>query len=165
MTGQGSLARREPRPCWLTWQPPLPAKLLLSRLPISRTLRLPWPPALSRWGRMQAALTRVSRAATAAQPQDFVAAMTACVERVVGTVHAECVQQRLSAKGNYISVTGALRLGLQTLQTVDAWLGGPVWQQLLDPPAAAGERNRPCFLQVLPLPGPMPLISAAAPLS
>lgn len=32
--------------------------------------------------------------------------MTACVERVVGTVHAECVQQRLSAKGNYISVTG-----------------------------------------------------------
>ncbi|KAI7843124.1 hypothetical protein COHA_003295 [Chlorella ohadii] len=37
--------------------------------------------------------------------QDFVAAMTNCVERVVGTVHAECVQQRLSAKGNYISVT------------------------------------------------------------
>lgn len=40
------------------------------------------------------------------QLQDFVAAMTNCVERVVGTVHAECVQQRLSAKGNYISVTG-----------------------------------------------------------
>ncbi|PRW33933.1 hypothetical protein C2E21_7390 [Chlorella sorokiniana] len=37
--------------------------------------------------------------------QDFVAAMTECVESVVGTVHAECVQQRLSAKGNYISVT------------------------------------------------------------
>lgn len=38
--------------------------------------------------------------------QDFVAAMTACVSSVVGTVHAECVQHRLSAKGNYISVTG-----------------------------------------------------------
>jgi putative lipoic acid-binding regulatory protein len=37
--------------------------------------------------------------------QDFVAAMTRCVEAVVGTVHAECINQRLSAKANYISVT------------------------------------------------------------
>ncbi|EFN55739.1 hypothetical protein CHLNCDRAFT_134074 [Chlorella variabilis] len=37
--------------------------------------------------------------------QDFVVAMTACVEQVVGKVHEECISQRLSAKGNYISVT------------------------------------------------------------
>jgi putative lipoic acid-binding regulatory protein len=38
--------------------------------------------------------------------QAFVAAMTACVEEVVGTVHEECISSRLSTKGNYISVTG-----------------------------------------------------------
>ena len=38
---------------------------------------------------------------------DFVAAMTRCVESVVGTVHAECIAQRPSSKGNYVSVTCA----------------------------------------------------------
>lgn len=38
--------------------------------------------------------------------QAFVAAMTECVESVVGTVHAECVSHRASSKGNYTSVTG-----------------------------------------------------------
>lgn len=37
--------------------------------------------------------------------QDFVLAMTACVESVVGKVHEECIGQRLSAQKNYISVT------------------------------------------------------------
>ncbi|KAL4436759.1 hypothetical protein ABPG75_003898 [Micractinium tetrahymenae] len=37
--------------------------------------------------------------------QDFVVAMTACVESVVGKVHEECIGQRLSAQKNYISVT------------------------------------------------------------
>ncbi|KAI3425986.1 hypothetical protein D9Q98_007954 [Chlorella vulgaris] len=37
--------------------------------------------------------------------QAFVAAMTECVESVVGTVHAECVSHRASSKGNYTSVT------------------------------------------------------------
>jgi len=50
---------------------------------------------------------------------DFVVAMIACVEAVIGKVHNECVSRRLSAKGNYISVTV-----------------GPVWvekpDQLLD---------------------------------
>lgn len=36
---------------------------------------------------------------------DFVQKMTACVEEVVGTVHQECVNSRLSSNGNYISVT------------------------------------------------------------
>lgn len=36
---------------------------------------------------------------------DFVIAMTACVESVVGKVHEECVSSRWSAKGNYVSVT------------------------------------------------------------
>lgn len=31
--------------------------------------------------------------------------MVACVEKVVGQVHEECVSSRLSGKGNYISVT------------------------------------------------------------
>ena len=45
--------------------------------------------------------------------QAFVAAMTACVEEVVGKVHEECISSRLSTKGNYISVTGG-------------WVGGRV---------------------------------------
>ena len=36
---------------------------------------------------------------------DFVVAMTACVEAVVGTVHTECVSTRPSATGKWISVT------------------------------------------------------------
>ena len=36
---------------------------------------------------------------------DFVQAMERCVSSVVGTVHAECVNTRLSTKGNYVSVT------------------------------------------------------------
>ncbi|PSC70289.1 alpha-acetolactate decarboxylase [Micractinium conductrix] len=56
--------------------------------------------------------------------QDFVAAMTACVETVVGTVHAECVQQRLSAKGNYISVTVGPVINLvEGLLTDDVTIG------------------------------------------
>lgn len=37
--------------------------------------------------------------------EDFVKSMKVIVEDVVGTVHEECVNSRLSAKGNYISVT------------------------------------------------------------
>lgn len=36
---------------------------------------------------------------------DFIEAMTTCVESVVGKVHEECVSSRWSAKGNYVSVT------------------------------------------------------------
>ena len=51
--------------------------------------------------------------------------MTACVERVVGTVHAECVQQRLSAKGNYISVTGAPGCVSVCLPLSSGWVADP----------------------------------------
>lgn len=55
--------------------------------------------------------------------QDFVDAMVACAEKVVGPLHEECVSQRPSTKGNYVSVTisvwvespdqvGGRRLGL-----------------------------------------------------
>jgi len=46
---------------------------------------------------------------------DFVQAMTACVEEVVGKVHEECVAARPSSKGKYISVT----LGPVWVQTPD----------------------------------------------
>jgi putative lipoic acid-binding regulatory protein len=36
---------------------------------------------------------------------DFVVSMTGCVEAVVGSVHVECVNTRLSAGGKYVSVT------------------------------------------------------------
>lgn len=36
---------------------------------------------------------------------DFVASMKICVASVIGRVHEECVSSRLSAKGNYVSVT------------------------------------------------------------
>lgn len=53
---------------------------------------------------------------------DFVASMTQCVATVVGTVHQECVNQRLSSGGKYISVTV-----------------GPVWVRAHA--AAAGSRR------------------------
>lgn len=37
--------------------------------------------------------------------QEFVDSMVGCVEKVVGPIHEECVSQRASAKGNYVSVT------------------------------------------------------------
>lgn len=38
--------------------------------------------------------------------EDFVQAMTAAVESVLGSpLHEECIQQRPSAKGSYVSVT------------------------------------------------------------
>jgi putative lipoic acid-binding regulatory protein len=36
---------------------------------------------------------------------DFERAMTQCVESVIGKVHAECINSKLSSKSNYISVS------------------------------------------------------------